>query len=80
MRNQNKWAIVYVMKPYPTAVGEIIDEKELIDSVNNSCHIKFPYGTQLWDKKNVEIFDTKEEAQKEYDEFTKNPRNYAYEG
>lgn len=69
-----KWAITMVMPPYPTGVGEIVNNYQ------DCWKIKMPYGTELWLKNNCEVFNTQKQAQEAYDKFTRNKNNYACEG
>jgi hypothetical protein len=72
--NIGKWAITYVNPPNPTAIGEIVGERD------DWIRIRHPWGTIMFDKKYVKIFNTEIEAQKEYDDYRNNPLNYALEG
>lgn len=69
-----KWVVAMVAPPYPACVGEITGD------YIKFWDIRFPWGTESWNKRYCDIYDTKEEAQKAYDDFTRNPNNYAYGG
>jgi hypothetical protein len=77
MSNVGKWCITYYIPHLPTSVGLITDESK------DAYHIKIGQmgvWVEIWDRSAVKIFDTQEEAQAEYDKFTQNKNNYAYEG
>jgi len=75
-----KWVITYVMRPYPSGVGKIVDVWFNSEGEVYGYDIKFPYGIDPWHIKYCKIFNKEKDAKKEYDDFTKNKNNYAYEG
>lgn len=75
-----KWVITYVMEPYPTNVGKIVHVYFGSDGDIKGYEIEFPYGHEIWKANKCKVFKTEKEAQKEYDNFTTNKNNYAYEG
>lgn len=75
-----KWAITYVTEPYPTNVGEIVDVYYGTDGDIKAYEIKCSYGYEVWKASNCKVFETKKEAQKEYNNFRNDKNNYAYEG
>ena len=77
-----EWAIYHFGPPYPAGYARI-KSVTLPDKYNpkGTYHLDdVPWMLEVWDARYCATFKTKEEAEKEYNDFVNNKNNYAFEG